>query len=70
MIEWGGGVFGAQGAGKHYYKISAKKLSAGQSAKLASMVTNPRYYDKNRSDRRLLRKAAIIQRRMAYADIP
>ena len=70
VIEWGDGVFGAQAAAEHYYKTSAKKLSAGQSAKLASMVTNPRYYDKNRSDRRLLRKAAIIQRRMLYADIP
>nr|WP_314900585.1 monofunctional biosynthetic peptidoglycan transglycosylase [uncultured Deefgea sp.] len=70
VIEWGDGVFGAQAAAQHYYKTSAKKLSAGQSAKLASMVTNPRYYDKNRSDRRLLRKTAIIQRRMPYADIP
>lgn len=70
VIEWGDGVFGAQAAAEHYYKTSAKKLSVGQSAKLASMVTNPRYYDKNRSDRRLLRKAAIIQRRMPYADIP
>ncbi|QZA78379.1 monofunctional biosynthetic peptidoglycan transglycosylase [Deefgea tanakiae] len=70
VIEWGDGVFGAQAAAQHYYKTSAKKLSVGQSAKLASMVTNPRYYDKNRSDRRLLRKTAIIQRRMPYADIP
>lgn len=70
VIEWGDGVFGAQAAAQHYYKTSAKKLSAGQAAKLASMVTNPRFYDKNRSDRRLLRKAAIIQRRMPYADIP
>lgn len=70
VIEWGDGVFGAQAAAQHYYKINASKLSAGQAAKLASMVTNPRYFDKNRSDRRLLRKAAIIQRRMPYAEIP
>ncbi|MGL6040929.1 MAG: monofunctional biosynthetic peptidoglycan transglycosylase [Deefgea sp.] len=70
VIEWGDGVFGAQAAAQHYYKTSARKLSTAQSAKLASMVTNPRYFDKNRNDRRLLRKAAIIQRRMPYADIP
>lgn len=70
VIEWGDGVFGAQAAAKHYYKTKAHRLGVAQSAKLASMVTNPRYYDKNRNDRRLLRKAAIIQRRMAYADIP
>lgn len=70
VIEWGNGVFGAQAAAQHYYKTSARKLSTAQSAKLASMVTNPRYFDKNRNDRRLLRKTAIIQRRMPYADIP
>ncbi|WP_373975906.1 monofunctional biosynthetic peptidoglycan transglycosylase [Chitinibacter sp. SCUT-21] len=70
VIEWGDGVFGAQAAAQHYYKTKASRLGVGQSAKLASMVTNPRYYDKNRKDRRLLRKTAIIQRRMAYADIP
>jgi monofunctional biosynthetic peptidoglycan transglycosylase len=70
VIEWGDGVFGAQAAAKHYYKTKAHRLGVAQSAKLASMVTNPRYYDKNRNDRRLLRKTAIIQRRMAYADIP
>ena len=70
VIEWGDGVFGAQAAAQHYYKTNASKLSAGQAAKLAAMVTNPRYFDKNRSDRRLLRKSAIVQRRMPYADIP
>ena len=52
VIEWGDGVFGAQAAAQHYYKTSASKLSAGQAAKLAAMVTNPRYFDKNRSDRK------------------
>ena len=70
VIEWGDGVFGAEAAAQHYYKMSAARLGKNQSAKLASMVTNPRYYDDNRNDRRLLRKTAIIQRRMAYADIP
>lgn len=70
VIEWGNGVFGAEAAAQHYYHKSARSLSSGESAKLAAMVPNPRYYDKNRSDRRLLRKARIIQRRMYYADYP
>jgi monofunctional biosynthetic peptidoglycan transglycosylase len=70
VIEWGNGVFGAEAAARHYYRKSARNLSAGESAKLAAMVPNPRYFDKNRSDRRLLRKARIIQRRMYYADYP
>ncbi|MDO8418026.1 MAG: monofunctional biosynthetic peptidoglycan transglycosylase [Agitococcus sp.] len=70
VIEWGNGVFGAEAASRHYYRKSARSLSASESAKLAAMVPNPRYYDKHRSDRRLLRKTRIIQRRMYYADYP
>ncbi|MCB1657003.1 MAG: monofunctional biosynthetic peptidoglycan transglycosylase [Pseudomonadales bacterium] len=70
VIEWGNGVFGVEAAARHYYKKSARYLTAAEAAKLAAMVPNPRYYDKNRSDRKLLRKARIIQRRMYYADYP
>lgn len=70
VIEWGDGVFGAEAAARHYYKTSAAGLSATQAAKLAAMVPNPRYFDKNRKDRKLLRKAGIIQRRMWAADYP
>lgn len=70
IIEWGNGVFGAEAAAQHYYKISAAKLSAEQAAKLAAMVPNPRYYDDHRQARGLLRKSTIILRRMPYADVP
>ncbi|MBE9608979.1 monofunctional biosynthetic peptidoglycan transglycosylase [Chitinilyticum piscinae] len=70
VIEWGNGVFGVEAAARHYYKTGASGLGVSQSARLAAMVPNPRYFDKNRNDRKLLRKAAIIQRRMPYADIP
>lgn len=70
VIEWGNGVFGAEAAARHYYKTSAANLSAGQSAKLAAMVPNPRYFDTHLNDRKLLRKTRIIQRRLPYADIP
>ncbi len=70
VIEWGNGIFGAEAAARYYYKTSAAHLGASQAAKLASMVTNPRYYDKNRSDRKLIRKSSIVLRRMPYADIP
>lgn len=70
VIEWGNGVFGAEAAARHHYKTSAAALSATQAAKLAAMVPNPRYFDTHFNDRKLLRKARIIQRRMSYADIP
>ncbi|KIA82112.1 monofunctional biosynthetic peptidoglycan transglycosylase [Chromobacterium amazonense] len=70
VIEWGNGVFGAEAASRHYFRASASKLSAGQAAKLAAMVPNPRYYDDHRNAPGLAKKTRIIQRRMAYADLP
>jgi monofunctional glycosyltransferase len=70
VIEWGNGVFGAEAAARHYFNVSASQLSANQAARLAAMVPNPRFYDKNRSARGLLRKTRIIQRQLAYVDLP
>jgi monofunctional biosynthetic peptidoglycan transglycosylase len=49
VIEWGNGVFGAEAAARHYYNTSAAQLGPEQAARLAGMVPNPRYYDRNRS---------------------
>ncbi len=70
VIEWGNGIFGAEAAAKYYYHTSAKKLSADQAAKLAAMVPNPRYYDKHRQAKGLIRKTGIIEARMNSAEIP
>jgi monofunctional biosynthetic peptidoglycan transglycosylase len=70
IIEWGNGIFGAEAAARHYYKTSAAALNASQSAKLAAMVPNPRYYDQHRSARGLLRRTNIIAARMRFAEIP
>ncbi|WP_374554165.1 monofunctional biosynthetic peptidoglycan transglycosylase [Aquitalea pelogenes] len=70
VIEWGNGVFGAEAAARYYFHTSASRLSAGQAAKLAAMVPNPRYYDEHRNATGLMKKTRIIQRRMAFADLP
>ncbi|MCE5181959.1 MAG: monofunctional biosynthetic peptidoglycan transglycosylase [Betaproteobacteria bacterium] len=70
VIEWGNGTFGAEAAARHYYKTSAANLSAEQSAKLASMVPNPRYYDSHRNARGLARKTEIILVRMNQVQAP
>jgi len=70
VIEWGNGVFGAEAAARHYYRSPAARLSAGQAAKLAAMVPNPRYYDEHRNAPGLARKTRIILRRMPFADTP
>lgn len=69
-IEWGNGVFGAQAAARHYFKTTAAGLNAGQSAKLAAMIPNPRYYDQHMGARGLAKKTGIILNRMGDSDIP
>lgn len=70
VIEWGDGIFGAEAAAQHYYETSAATLQPEQSAKLAAMVPNPRYYDRHRDAKGLQAKTQIILRRMNDADIP
>ena len=69
-IEWGNGIFGAEAAARHYFQINASKLSFEQSAMLAAMVPNPRYYDTHRDTPGLFHKTEIIMRTMDYAEIP
>lgn len=70
VIEWGDGVFGAEAAAKHYYGVSARRLSSYQAAKMAAMIPNPRFYDKHRSTRFLNRKTGTIQARMRLVEVP
>ncbi len=70
VIEWGNGVFGAEAAARHYYKTSASKLSAGQAARLAAMIPNPRFYDAHQYTNYLNRRTATIQARMAMVEVP
>lgn len=70
VIEWGNGVFGAEAAARHYYNASAAQLGPEQAARLAGMVPNPRFYDRNRYAPGLGRKTAIILARMPGAEVP
>ncbi|MEQ1913601.1 MAG: monofunctional biosynthetic peptidoglycan transglycosylase [Sideroxydans sp.] len=70
VIEWGNGVFGAEAAARHYFGVSASQLSAEQAARLAAMVPNPRFYDRNRQAPGMLRKTYLILDRMPDAEIP
>ena len=70
VVEYGRGVFGAEAAARHYYKTSAAGLGAAQSARLAVMLPNPRYYDKHRDTAYLARRTNLILRRMAASELP
>jgi monofunctional biosynthetic peptidoglycan transglycosylase len=70
VIEWGDGVFGAESASKHYFKVSAAKLNSQQAARLAVMIPNPRFYDKHKKTNYLIKRTAAIQSRMRFSEIP
>ena len=70
VIEWGDGVFGAEAAARHYYNTSAAKLGPDAAARLASIVPNPRFYDRNRNTPFITRKTQTILARMPAAELP
>lgn len=70
VIEWGNGVFGVEAAAHYYFGIPARSLAPEQSAWLASIISNPRFYDVHRQSPRLLKKASIILSRLPAANIP
>ncbi|SEQ86163.1 monofunctional biosynthetic peptidoglycan transglycosylase [Nitrosomonas sp. Nm51] len=70
MIEWGNGVFGVEAAAQHYFGQSAASLTKYQATYLAAMVTNPRFYDKNRNSQHLMKKRNVLLGRMHSAKIP
>ncbi len=70
LVEWGNGIFGAQAAAQHYFHRSAQYLSKYQSANLAAMLPNPRYYDKHRYTPFLHKKTARIVQQMHTVALP
>ena len=70
VIEWGNGIYGAEAAARRYYGIPAARLGPSQAAHLAAMIPNPRYYETHRTARGLLKRQAIIERRMYQVSVP
>lgn len=70
VVEYGRGIFGAEAAARHYFQTSAAALGAAQSARLAVMLPNPRYYDKHRDTSYLARRTDMIVRRMSASELP
>ncbi|MGB9671407.1 MAG: monofunctional biosynthetic peptidoglycan transglycosylase [Halothiobacillaceae bacterium] len=70
LIEWGDGVFGAEAAARHYFGISAARLSPSQAAWMAAIVPNPRYYDGGSATAVLKRRIERIERDMEAVRVP
>ncbi len=69
-VEWGEGVFGAQAAARHYFKVDAAQLSPAQAARLAVMLPAPKRFEQQPSSPYLRQRAATIQARMHEVELP
>jgi len=70
LIEWGDGIWGAEAAARAHFGVSAAGLSPAQAAMLAGAIINPRVYSPSRPNGRLLRRQALILRRMGTVTPP
>lgn len=70
LIEWGDGIWGAEAAARAHFGVSASALSPAQAAMLAGAIINPRVYSPSRPNARLLRRQALILRRMGTVTPP
>ncbi len=69
-VEWGEGVFGAQAAARHYFRVDAAQLAPAQAARLAVMLPAPKRFEKRPSSPYLLSRSATIAARMADVELP
>ncbi|MGN1057254.1 MAG: monofunctional biosynthetic peptidoglycan transglycosylase [Comamonas sp.] len=69
-VEWGQGIFGAEAAARHYFRKSARQLSATEAARLAVMLPRPRYYEQHPHSRYLHARTNTILRRMGATPLP
>ena len=60
VVEWGDGIFGIDQAARHYYGVSAARLSARQASRLAAILPNPIRYSPTGSSRYVHNRANII----------
>jgi len=69
-VEWGEGVFGAQAAARHYFRVDAARLSPAQAARLAVMLPAPKRFEKRPASAYVVGRAATIQARMGAVELP
>jgi monofunctional glycosyltransferase len=69
-VEWGEGVFGAQAAARHYFRIDAAQLDAAQSARLAVMLPAPKRFERLPASAYVAERAATIAARMPGVELP
>ena len=69
-VEWGEGVFGAQAAARHYFRVDAAHLAPWQAARLAVLLPAPKRFEKRPGSAYVVGRAATIQARMGAVELP
>jgi monofunctional biosynthetic peptidoglycan transglycosylase len=69
-VEWGEGVFGAEAASHHYFRVGANGLGAMQAAELAVMLPAPKRFEKRPGSAYVVGRAGTISARMSAVELP
>jgi monofunctional biosynthetic peptidoglycan transglycosylase len=69
-VEWGEGLFGAQAAARHYFRVDAGRLSPEQAARLAVMLPAPKRFEQRPGSGYLVGRSATILARMSAVELP
>ncbi len=69
-VEWGEGIFGAQAAARHYFRIDASRLGPFEAARLAVMLPAPKRFERQPASPYVLGRAGLIVGRMNGAQVP
>lgn len=64
IAEWGPGIYGAEAAALHYFRVPAARLNRQQATRLAAVLPNPREWSPARPTEYIRERAAILERRM------
>lgn len=69
-VEWGEGVFGAQAAARHYFRVDAAGLGVQQAAQLAVMLPAPKRFEKRPGSAYVVGRAGTVSARMQAVELP
>ena len=69
-VEWGEGLFGAEAAARHYFRLGANALGPTQAAQLAVMLPAPKRFEKRPGSPYVVGRAATVVARMGAVDVP
>jgi monofunctional biosynthetic peptidoglycan transglycosylase len=69
-IEWGDGIWGCDAAAREYFGVSAAEVTPSQAALMAAVIINPRRYSPAHPNAFMLRRQALILKRMGEVAPP